>query len=86
MQIHIEDNLYIRSYSHGYEVIKKLTTKTGDNIGDEYIDSHGFYPTVEGCARKVMRMKIKEATSTNLKDLISEVQRIETEVKQLIQF
>lgn len=82
MKVQIEDNLYIESDERQF-VIKEYTGKT-DKKGTPLFKTHGYYTKVEFALKKLLQMKVKESTATNLAELIQDIKRIERYIEQIM--
>lgn len=74
MKVCIENNLYIESDGMQF-IVKEYTGKQDKNENDLY-KTHGYYPTVEGALKKVVKMKVMDSTAQTLGELLAEVESI----------
>lgn len=84
MKVKIENKLYIESDDMNYTV-KEYTGKFDKaDPSKELFKVHGYHATLKHAVEKVIRMKITKSTATSLKELLSDIKRIEKEVHDLI--
>lgn len=75
----VKGKIFIESDS--MQFIIKIYNGKIDGKGNEVYDNKGFYTTPTGALRAVIRMKVHESTATTLKELVTDMRRIEQFVK-----
>lgn len=75
MKVHIEKKLYLETDNLQY-LIKEYSGKTNDK-GEETYKTLGYFGQLQPAIKFLIKMKIRESTATNLKELMEDVQRIE---------
>lgn len=79
MKVQIEGSLYLESDDKQF-IILEYTGKFDDK-GKEQHKSHGYFSTVEGAAKHLLKMKIKQSTATTLAELVQDVQEIKQDIR-----
>ena len=59
-----------------YMLSEKKKVKEGENKGKEYLDTIGYYNTIEACLEDLTQMKIKESDAKTLHGLIEDIGEI----------
>lgn len=88
MKVHIEKNLYLESDERQFilkEYTGKQTTSESGKITDLF-KLHGYYTSVESAINGFVKMKIRESTATNLKELITSFREIKEYIAKEIKF
>ncbi len=86
MRIHVEGDIYISGTGLDFSLQRRTVAKEGKQAGEEIFTSYGYYTSVASCMKALLKEKIMESTATELKGLIADVERIETDLKALINF
>ncbi|MFC5528421.1 hypothetical protein [Cohnella yongneupensis] len=76
MKVHIEGNLYLESDERQF-VLKEYTGGTNKD-GNELYKTIAYLTDIQHAFRYILRQKIKETTASNVKELIADLQRIES--------
>lgn len=90
MKVHVDGSLYIESDEYQF-ILREYTgaiskpTKEGEE-GRPVYRTLGYYTSVEGALNKVLTMKIKQSTASNLRELIYDVGEIRKEIRSKINF
>lgn len=71
------DYRIIRLDTYNIVVQKKKVRKSGNNIGDVYYETEGYYPTVDTALRKLQRVITNKATIKSLDAVIDAVRKSE---------
>jgi len=87
MKVQIEDNLYLESDSFQF-ILKDYTGKVSENKETgketELYNTLGYFTNIHYAFRFILRMKIKESTATNVRELIADLRRIEKWLHEII--
>ncbi|WP_044648328.1 hypothetical protein [Paenibacillus terrae] len=79
MKIQIEGSLYLESDGMQF-ILKQYTGKTTlvklTGKEAEQYKTHGYFSTVEGALKKVVKMKVMESTATTIGELLKELEGI----------
>jgi len=59
-----------------YTLNEKKKVKEGKNKGKEYLDTIGYYNTIEACLEDLIQMKIKKSDAQTLHGLIEDIGEI----------
>ena len=87
MRIHVEGDWFISGDSMDYSLEKRSIGKEDTaNEGKEMFSNKGYYPSVASCMKALLREKIGESKAIDLKGLIADVARIETDLMAIIKF
>lgn len=86
MRIHVEGDIFITGDSMGYSLAKRSISNSGKTKGQEIFIGFSHHPSVQSCAKKLLKMKITDSTAKNLKELIADVGKIEAELMSKISF
>jgi hypothetical protein len=86
MKVLIEENIYIESDTHGYQVKQYNGTRFDEKLNKEIdiTSTLANYSTIKGCCKFILNMKIKESTASTLGELLEDVERIETYIESKI--
>jgi hypothetical protein len=93
LRIDINEKYVITSDANQYTVSTKGTyksdqkgtdTKEGARAGDEKLTPVGYLSTVEQCFRYLLQRQIRESSTSGFKAVMTEVARIEKELKEAI--
>ncbi|WP_409341044.1 hypothetical protein [Paenibacillus sp. MBLB4367] len=74
MKVQIEENLFIESDTHNFMIREYKTRNDGKA---ERVTTHGYFLSLAGAAKHLVKMKVKQSTATTLQELVSDIQRIE---------
>jgi len=58
--------------------------KEGAKAGDEYLTAVGYLSTVEQCFRYLLQRQIRESSANGFSAIMTEVERIEKELREAI--
>lgn len=83
MKVQIEDNLYIEGDERNIEV-RRYTGKFDEKTEKELFKNYGYFTSVEGAVKKIIRMKLADSKATTLSELLVDLKRIEKEIENLI--
>ena len=84
MRVHVENDLYISADGRQYVVERRGVTQSGENAGNEYFTSLGYYSSLQGAVNGIVKLKISESTATTLKELISKLDEIHHDIKTAV--
>lgn len=82
MKIQIEDKLYLESDDRQF-VLKEYNGKFDDK-GNEGYKPLGYFGKVEQALKYVVKLNVMKSDATSIKELIEDVERIETKIESLI--
>ncbi|GIP55926.1 hypothetical protein [Paenibacillus vini] len=74
MKVQIEGQLYLESDERQF-VIKQYNGKVDDK-GKELFQAKGYFSSIEGAIKHLVKMKLMESTSTTLGELLREIESI----------
>ena len=80
--IKVNDRFYINADTNCYKLQEKtiIQDKESKNYGQEFFKDLGYYTTLEGCLRGILKTNIREyigkESENSLKELQSEVKRV----------
>lgn len=82
--IKIDDTHFITADTHSFMLQEKRIVQDGKNKGEEYIETLGFYSSIENAIKGLMKNETrkyvsKKETST-LKEAIKELENIENKI------
>lgn len=76
LRIAIGRDWVITSDTFQFILNRKKTVKTGKDVGREWLDAIGYYPTVSQLASGLIHQSIRDSDVTNFTELAAEVDRI----------
>ncbi|ERK16787.1 hypothetical protein L580_0366 [Serratia fonticola AU-P3(3)] len=76
MKIRIDKNWVITSDTFQFILNRRKTVKTGKEVGKEWLDAIGYYPTIPQLVSGLIHQGIRDSDATTLAELASEVERI----------
>lgn len=87
MKAKIEENLFLESDGLGFSIKKysgkvNIDTKTGKET--EVSTTEGYFSSVQGAVRHLLKMKVMESTAKDLKELLESVEGIDQYIKDKV--
>lgn len=76
MEIRIDKNWVITSDTFQFILNRRKTVKTGKDVGKEWLDAIGYYPTLPQLVSGLIHQGIRDSDATTLAELATEVERI----------
>ena len=82
MKVQIEGKLYLESDGTQY-ILREYTGRTQFKDGKEYehFITKGYFSSIEGALKKLVKMKIMDSTAADLKSLLQEIKEIYDDLK-----
>ena len=82
MKVQIEGQLYLES--DGMQFIIKEYSGKQDKAGNDLYKTHGYYSSVEGAIKGLVKKKIMESTAATLLELLGEVEGIKAYIESKV--
>jgi len=82
MKVQIEGQLYLESDERQF-VLKQYNGKTDDK-GKELFQSKGYFSSIEGAIKHLVKMKLMDSTSSTLSELLREIENIKAYIESKI--
>ena len=82
MKVQIENQLYLES--DGMQFIIKEYSGKQDKAGNDLYKTHGYFSSVEGATKHLVKMKIMDSAAKTLGELLNEVQNIREYIESKI--
>ncbi|CAI2094054.1 Uncharacterised protein [Serratia fonticola] len=76
MEIRIDKNWVITSDTFQFILNRRKTVKSGKEVGKEWLDAIGYYPTIPQLVSGLIHQNIRDSGATTLAELAAEVERI----------
>lgn len=76
LRIAIGGEWVITSDTYQFILNRKKTVKTGKEVGKEWLDAIGYYPTIPQLVSGLIHQNIRDSDVTNFVELAAEVERI----------
>ncbi|QKJ59383.1 DUF5405 family protein [Serratia fonticola] len=76
MKIRIDKDWVITSDTFQFILNRRKTVKTGKEVGKEWLDAIGYYPTIPQLVSGLINQGIRDSNATTLAELATEVERI----------
>jgi hypothetical protein len=83
MKIKVEDKLFIESDGMQF-ILKKYSGAVDKKTGAEIFKPLGYFSTLQQSIKFLIRKKVMESDASTVKELLSDLERIEKEVESLI--
>ncbi|WP_025121238.1 MULTISPECIES: DUF5405 family protein [unclassified Serratia (in: enterobacteria)] len=76
MEIRIDKNWVITSDTFQFILNRRKTVKSGKDVGKEWLDAIGYYPTIPQLVSGLIHQGIRDSDVANFAELAAEVERI----------
>ncbi|QKJ57614.1 DUF5405 family protein [Serratia fonticola] len=76
MEIRIDKDWVITSDTFQFILNRRKTVKSGKEVGKEWLDAIGYYPTIPQLISGLIHQGIRDSDATTLVELAAEVERI----------
>lgn len=76
MEIRIDKDWVITSDTFQFILNRRKTVKSGKEVGKEWLDAIGYYPTIPQLVSGLIHQGIRDSDATTLAELATEVERI----------
>lgn len=85
--INIDNKFAINADEQQFTLCEKKIAKTGKNQGTERLETIGYYPSIASALNGYFEIKTRQFVSKNdctVKEAVVEMQRIEKEMKNIV--
>lgn len=82
MKVQIEGNLYLESDERQF-VLKQYNGKIDDK-GKELFQAKGYFSSIEGALKHIVKMKLMDSTVATLSELLREVNEIKSYIESKV--
>ena len=88
MRIHVEGDYWISYDGMNHTLEQEGTVGKGgksENVGAKKVTSLGYFSSIGGCMKEMLKVEIMNSTAANLRELMVDVARIESKIELVME-